>query len=70
MTRRRTLRDSDILGDVIGQRLIDVTDGPEDDSLDEEGNYYVFFHFGNGYTVKMKVDEIEGFEVLAPGGGA
>lgn len=64
--RRRTLRDPEILGDLLGQRLIDVTDGPDDDSLDEEGNYYAFFHFENGYTVKIKVDEVEGFEVLAP----
>ena len=60
------LRDPEVLGPVLGQRLLTVTDAPEDDSLEEQGNYYMYLHFENGYTVKIAIDPVEGFEVLVP----
>lgn len=50
---------------LLQQRLVSVTDAPEEESLDEEGNAFVYLHFENGWTLRFPTST-DGFEVLAP----
>jgi hypothetical protein len=55
----------DTLKDLLGERLVDITDEPEETSLEESGHAYIHLHFGNGWTLRLPATE-EGFEVLIP----
>jgi len=47
---RQALRDPERLGPLIGLKLLEITDEPDDDRL-ESGNDYAHFHFEAGYTL-------------------
>jgi hypothetical protein len=55
----------DLLGEFIGERLVDVTQHDDHDARDEASpRSEVFLHFGNGQTLHFWINEVEGFEIL------
>ena len=62
-----TLRDPEILGPLLGQRLLEVISDSDDD-LEEMGNDRVTLCFENGITVSFPVTQL-GFTLNYPDGG-
>lgn len=55
-----SVRDPNVLGPIIGARVVDVTQHDQED-FQEDGSR-VFLHFDNGYTVTFRIGE-DGFDV-------
>lgn len=63
--RPLNVRDSDVLGQIIGRRVVDVTQHDEDE-FQETKRAFVAIHFDNGMTVEIPIGD-EGFDVEAIG---
>lgn len=62
--RYSTIRDPDLLGPLVGQRVVDITQHDADE-FEEEGRSYVAFHFENGMTVTFPIEDL-GFDIEHP----
>lgn len=58
-----TIRDSDLLGPFIGQKVIEITQQDAEDY--EADGSYVMLHFEDGRTLKFPITD-EGFHILSP----
>ncbi len=59
--RYTTIRDPDLLGPLIGARVVDVTQHDQDEYA-EDGQSYFVIHFDNGMSVTVFVGA-EGFAI-------
>lgn len=58
------IRDVQLLGPIIGARVVDVTQHDQEEFTETRQSYFVL-HFDNGYSLKVIIGE-DGFEVESP----
>lgn len=58
-----SIRDEDLLGPIIGQKVVDITENDKD-----EKEAFLCLHFENGYTLKFPMgdDQDGGFDIQPP----
>lgn len=59
-----TIRDSDLLGPIIGQRCVEVTQHDAEE-FEENGESRIYLHFENGMTVSFPIEDA-GFTINDP----
>lgn len=58
------VRDHGVLGPIVGQRVLEVTQ-QDPDEFAEKQETRIYFHFENGYTVSFPIDDA-GFDISPP----
>lgn len=61
------VRDSNLLGPIVGARVLEVTQHDEDE-FKENGESRIYFHFDNGLTVSFPIGD-DGFDINDPAAG-
>lgn len=64
MERYAHIRDADLLGPFLGQRIVEITQHDQDE-WEETRESYFCLHFENGFTLRVPVGD-SGFDILDP----
>lgn len=60
------IRDDDLLGPLVGQRVIEITQHDQEE-FEEDHVSYIALHFENGYTLTFQINDDCHFTISAPG---
>jgi len=64
--RYSTIRDPELLGPIVGARVVDITQHDRDEFQETRQSYFCL-HFDNGYTLTVPVGD-DGFVIESPAG--